>query len=375
MEQCDVTDLFTPARLGELELANRVVMAPMTRNRAGPNDVPTDHMVEYYRQRATAGLIVTEGTHPSRAGKGYFRTPGIHEPAQIAGWRRVADAVHRQGGRIVLQLMHCGRACVRANKAPDAETIAPSAIRCRDKIPGPDGTRVEVEMPRALQTHEVVGVIEEYARAALNARAAGLDGVELHCTSGYLPMQFLSTGTNHRTDRYGGSVQNRIRFVVEALEAIAAAIGPGRVGFRIFPGNPFNDMQEEDPGQTYAALLRAVNGLGLAYVHLIHAPTGVLDSLSLVKSHWSAAVIVNNNFNLESARALLVSGQADAVSFARLFISNPDLVERFRRGAPLTPPDRSTFYIGEDTGYTDYPTLDGQPGGAWPLQGERSCRQ
>jgi N-ethylmaleimide reductase len=353
-----MTDLFAPVRLGELALANRIVMAPMTRNRAGPHDEPTQHMVEYYRQRATAGLIVTEGTHPSKTGKGYFRTPGVYEPRQIAGWHRVADAVHQRGGKIVLQLMHCGRACVRANKDAEAETIAPSPIRCRDKIPGPDGARVEVEMPRALETYEIAGVIDEYARAAANARAAGLDGVELHCTSGYLPMQFLSTGTNHRTDRYGGSVQNRIRFVVEVLEALAAAVGAGRVGFRIFPGNPFNDMRDEDPAQTYGALLRAVNPLGLAYVHLIHAPTQELDALRLISDHSSGAVIVNNNLNLDSARKLVASGRADAVSFARHFISNPDLVERFRRGAPLAPPDRRTFYTGEQAGYIDYPTLE-----------------
>lgn len=351
-----MSDLFSPVCLGELELANRVVMAPMTRNRAGVNDEPTAHMVEYYRQRATAGLIITEGTHPSRAGKGYYRTPGIHEPVQIAGWRNVATAVHAAGGRIVLQLMHCGRASVKANKAPDAETVAPSAIRCRAEIPGPDGKRAEPDMPRALETAEVERVIEEYAQSARNARAAGLDGVELHCTSGYLPMQFLSTGTNRRTDRYGGSLPNRLRFVVETLEALAAAVGPGRVGLRIFPGNPFNDMQDDDAASTYAALLQAIKGFGLAYVHLIHAPTETLDALALVKTHWSGPVIANNNLNLDTARALLAEGRVDAVSFARLFISNPDLVERFRRGVPLAVPDRSTFYTGESAGYTDYPT-------------------
>jgi len=349
-------------RLGEIPLANRIVMAPMTRSRAGVNDEPTDHMVEYYRQRATAGLIVTEGTHPSKAGKGYFRTPGIYEPAHLAGWRRVADAVHQEGGHIVLQLMHCGRASVKANKAPEAETVAPSAIRCGVEIPGPDGKRAQADMPRALDTSEVAGVVEEYARAARNARAAGLDGVELHCTSGYLPMQFLSTGTNHRTDPYGGSLQNRIRFVVETLEAMAAAIGPGRVGFRIFPGNPFNDMVDENPAETYGALLRAVDGLGLAYLHLIHAPTPELDSLKLARAHWTGGLIVNNNLDLHRAGALLAAGQVQAVSFARFFISNPDLVERFRRGAPLAVPDRRTFYSGEQTGYIDYPQLEALAG-------------
>jgi N-ethylmaleimide reductase len=353
-----MTDLLSSVNLGELALANRIVMAPMTRDRAGPVDEPTPTMVEYYRQRATAGLIVTEGTQPSPAGKGYYRTPGIHSREQIEGWRNVAAAVHGEGGKIVLQLMHCGRASVRTNKSPDAETIAPSAIRCREKIPGPDGVPTEPDVPRALETDEIPLVVAEYARAARNAREACMDGVELHCTSGYLPMQFLSTGTNHRTDRYGGSVANRIRFVVETLTALAAAIGPGRVGLRIFPGNPFNDIQDESPGETYSSLLRAVDDFKLAYVHLIHYPTPALDALTLVKSHWSGAVIVNNNLKPDTARDLVVSGRAEAVSFGRAYISNPDLVERFRRGAPWARQDRATFYTGESAGYTDYPKLD-----------------
>jgi N-ethylmaleimide reductase len=352
-----VSDIFSPVRLGDIELANRIVMAPMTRDRAGPHDEPTDLMVEYYRQRATAGLIITEGTQPSAAGKGYFRTPGIHSEVQLEGWRKVADAVHREGGRIVMQLMHCGRAAVRANKSPDAETIAPSAIRCRDLIPGPDGVPVQTDMPRALGTEEVSNVIAEYAQAASNAFAAGMDGVELHCTSGYLPMQFLSTGTNLRTDRYGGVTANRIRFVVETLQALADAVGPGRVGLRIFPGNPLNDVQDADPIDTYGSLLRAVTGVGLAYVHLIHVPTPELDALALIRRNWSGPVIVNNNLKLDSAQALLKNGQATAVSFGRPFISNPDLVERFRCGTPLARQNRDTFYAGEALGYIDYPTL------------------
>jgi N-ethylmaleimide reductase len=352
-----VSDIFSPVRLGDIELANRIVMAPMTRDRAGPHDEPTNLMVEYYRQRATAGLIITEGTQPSAAGKGYFRTPGIHSEVQIEGWRKVADAVHREGGRIVMQLMHCGRAAVRANKNQDAETVAPSAIRCRDLIPGPDGVPAQTDMPRALDTAEIANVIAEYAQAARNALAAGMDGVELHCTSGYLPMQFLSTGTNLRTDRYGGGTANRIRFVVETLQALAHAVGARRVGFRIFPGNPLNDMHDADPVDTYGSLLHAVKEMGLAYVHLIHFPTAELDSLALVRRNWSGPVVVNNNLKLETAAAMLHSGEATAVSFGRPFISNPDLVERFRRGAPLARQDRGTFYTGEARGYTDYPTL------------------
>ncbi|WP_298197721.1 alkene reductase [Novosphingobium sp.] len=356
-----MADIFAPVRLGALELANRVVMAPMTRDRAGPADEPTDLMVEYYRQRASAGLIVTEGTQPSPAGKGYWRTPGIHSAQQVAGWARVADAVHAAGGRIVMQLMHVGRAAVRANKAPDAETVAPSAIPCPDPIPGPDGVPVPTEMPRALDTAEIPGVIAEYVAAARNSRAAGLDGVELHCASGYLPMQFLSSNTNLRTDRYGGSAENRVRFVAETLAALADAIGPGRVGFRICPGVPFNGMADADPAETYATLLRAVDGLGLAYCHLIHIPNQGFDALELVRANWSGPVIENCGLTLEKAQALLAEGKAEAVSFGYAYIANPDLVERFRHGTPLAKADRTTFYTGhgdDARGYTDYPRAD-----------------
>ena len=357
-----MTDIFSPVQLGDIHLANRVVMAPMTRDRAGPGDVPTDIMVEYYRQRAGAGLIVTEGTQPSAVGKGYWRTPGIHSEAQVAGWRKVADAVHGEGGRIVMQLMHVGRAAVQANKDAAAETVAPSAIRCPDPIPGPDGVPVETVMPRALETDEIAGVIADYVAAARNAIRAGLDGVELHCASGYLPMQFLSSNTNQRTDRYGGSVENRVRFVVEVLEAMAAAIGPGRVGFRICPGVRFNGMDDADPHETYATLLRAADGKGLAYCHLMHVPLEGQDALDLVGENWTGKLIFNRGLTLESAQAVLAAGKADAASFGYLFIGNPDLVERFRTGAPLASASRGTFYTGsgdDHVGYTDYPALPG----------------
>lgn len=357
-----MADIFAPVRLGDLQLANRIVMAPMTRDRAGPQDEPTPVMVDYYRQRAGAGLIVTEGTQPSLAGKGYWRTPGIHSEAQVEGWRAVADAVHDEGGRIVMQLMHCGRASVRANKHPEAETVAPSAIPCPDRIPGPDGVPQETDMPRALETGEIPDVIADYVKAARNAIRAGMDGVELHCASGYLPMQFLSSNSNQRDDRYGGSVENRIRFVVETLVALAAAIGPGRVGFRICPGVTFNGMADADPHETHAALLKAVDGIGLAYVHLIHIPLEGQDALELVRTNWSGAIIENGALTLDKARALVAQGQADAVSFGYAFIANPDLVARFRAGAPLAKADRASFYTGQGDdrrGYTDYPALGG----------------
>jgi N-ethylmaleimide reductase len=353
-----MADLFSPVKLGDVELANRVVMAPMTRDRAGPDDVPTDLMVEYYRQRASAGLIVTEGTQPSPVGKGYWRTPGIHSPAQIAGWARVAEAVHGRGGRIAMQLMHVGRASVRANKALDAETVAPSAIPCPDPIPGPDGIPAATEMPRALRPEEIPAVIEEYVVAAIHARTAGMDAVELHCASGYLPMQFLSSNSNQRTDAWGGSVEGRIRFAIETLDAMAKAIGPGRVGFRICPGVTFNGMADANPAETYAALLRAVDGLGLAWCHLIHIPNTGFDALDLVRANWSGPVIENGGLSREKAQDVIAAGKADAASFGYAWIANPDLVERFRQGVPLAKADRATFYTGhgdDARGYTDYP--------------------
>lgn len=351
-------DLFDPVKLGSIELANRVVMAPMTRDRAGEGDVPTDLMMEYYRQRASAGLIVTEGTQPSPAGKGYWRTPGIHSAEQVQGWAKIANAVHAEGGRIVVQLMHVGRAAVAANKDADAETVAPSAVPCPDMIPGPDGVPQPCVTPRALETEEIGQVIAEYAQAARNAIAAGLDGVELHCASGYLPMQFLSSNTNLRTDRYGGSAENRVRFVVETLAALSEAIGADRVGFRICPGITLNGMADANPAETYSTLLDAVDGLGLAYLHLIDLPQPGLDALVLVKSHWHGPLILNNSRGIDDNRARLENGEADAISLGRGFIANPDLVSRLKNSSPLAKPDRATLYtgLGDDArGYTDYP--------------------
>jgi N-ethylmaleimide reductase len=347
--------LFDPVELGALKLSNRIVMAPMTRSRAGAGDVPTPLMAEYYRQRASAGLIVTEGTQPSPAGKGYCRTPGLHTAEQVEGWRAVTDAVHAEGGRIAVQLMHCGRVGSRLNK--QAETVAPSAIQARGRIFAEGAGQVEMDMPRALETHEIAGLIEDYAQSARLAVEAGFDGVELHCASGYLPMQFLSTGTNRRTDQYGGPVHNRIRFTLEVLDALSAAIGADRVGFRICPGNPFNDLQDDDPAGTYAALLDAASPLGLAYLHLIRLAVPQVDGLALAKAHWRGKLILNESIDLAEGQAMVEQGAADAVSFGRPFISNPDLVRRFRDGAPLASFDVKTLYSPGPAGYTDYPAL------------------
>ncbi|MBP9131351.1 MAG: alkene reductase [Steroidobacteraceae bacterium] len=346
--------LFEPVQLGDILLANRVVMAPMTRSRAGPGDVPTELNVEYYRQRASAGLIVSEGVQPSANGKGYCRTPGLHTEAQVAGWRAVNDAVHAEGGRIVAQIMHCGRVGSHLNKDPGAETVAPSAVRAKGQIYTDAAGMVDLDEPRALRLDEIPGVIGEYRHATQCALQAGFDGVELHCTSGYLPAQFLSTGTNLRTDAYGGSVQNRVRFVLEVLEAMTAVAGSGRVGMRICPGNPFNDLHDENPHETFATLLDAVSPMKLAYLHVIRSPRRSLDAFALAREHFRGALIVNDGFDRESADRVLGAGQAAAVSFGRSYIGNPDLVRRLREGLPLADFDLATLYTPGPKGYTDY---------------------
>ncbi len=352
-----MTSLFDSVTLGDLALANRIVMAPMTRSRAGDGDAPTDLNVEYYQQRATAGLIVTEGTQPSANGKGYCRTPGIYTPAQIAGWRKVTDAVHAEGGKIVLQIMHCGRIASHLNKNPGAETVSPSAIRAQGQMFTDAAGMVDFDMPRALESGEIPAVIQEFGDATANALTAGFDGVELHCASGYLPMQFLSTGTNRRTDAYGGSVGNRIRVVVEMLEAMAAVAGPGRVGLRICPGVTFNDISDDDPAETYSALLRVVDPMRLAYLHLILLKTPQVDGLEVASANFTGPLILNDSITLDRGNALVDSGGAAAVSFARWYLANPDLARRLREGAALAKFDRKTLYTPGPKGYTDYPAL------------------
>ena len=352
--------LFTPLTLGALNLANRIVMSPMTRDRAGDGDVPNDMMVEYYRQRASAGLIVTEGVQPSAVGKGYWRTPGIWSDAQIDGWARVAEAVHAEGGQIVMQIMHCGRVVVAANRGYEADVIAPSALPCPDKVPGPDGVPAETAMPRALSADELPALAAEFATAARNARTAGIDGVELHASSGYLINQFLNPASNLRTDAFGGSAENRIRFPVMVLQAMADAIGADRVALRFSPGNPYNGMDVADPAATFVPLMQAVAPMGLAYLHVLDMGLADLDTLAMVRDNCLTPIVVNNMLTAETGRALIEAGRAEAVSFGRAFIANPDLVARIRSGAPLAKPDYTKLYTGEAQGYIDYPPLAAQ---------------
>ena len=347
--------LFESVRFGSIELRNRIVMAPMTRSRAGDGDVPTELQVDYYRQRASAGLIVTEGAQPSIHGKGYCRTPGIHTPEQVVGWRAVTDAVHAAGGCIVVQLMHCGRIGNRLNKAPDAETVAPSAIRAAGRVFTDQAGMVEHDEPRALERAEIPGVIEQYRDATRAAMAAGFDGVELHGTSGYLPAQFMANGSNRRTDSYGGSARNRVRFVLELLDAIGEAAGPGRVGLRLCPGNTFNDLHDENPGGTFETLLDALAPGTLAYLHLIRSPSPGLDVFAIARERFAGPLVINDGFDAASAARAIGQGAGDAVSFGRAYIANPDLVRRLREGIALSSFDARSLYTPGPSGYTDYP--------------------
>lgn len=353
--------LMSPARFGAIDLRNRVVMAPLTRARAGADGEVTDIMVEHYRQRTGAGMIITEGVYPSETGKGYCRTPGLVHRGQVAGWRRVTDAVHAEGGSIVMQMMHVGRVAVPDNKRPDAETVAPSAIAADWKLfteSGGERARSCV-VPRALDSDEIAGVIEEHRRCTELAYEAGFDGVELHGTAGYLAAQFLSTGTNHRDDDWGGSLAGRLRFFVEAVDAMAGVDGPGRVGFRICPGNPYNDLHDDDPEETYRALLAALSPLGLAYCHTLRLADGPVDNELLCRQAWDGPLILNDGYTPHEANDAIEQGRGDAVSFGRLYITNPDLAERIAVGAPLAPTDAAHLYDPGPEGYIDFPNHDG----------------
>jgi N-ethylmaleimide reductase len=356
-------DLFSPFSLGPLALPNRIVMAPMTRNRAGPGDAPTPLNATYYAQRAGAGLIVAEASQVSPQGLGYPHTPGIYSDAQIAGWKLVTDAVHAAGGRIFLQLWHVGRISHPSLQPDSALPVAPSAIAPAGQAWTLDGMKPYVT-PRALETTEIPGLVGQYRQAAANAKAAGFDGVEVHAAHGYLLDQFLRDKTNQRTDKYGGSAENRARLVVEVMEAVAGVWGGDRTGVHLSPTNlAFNDISDSDPAQTFATAVPALDRLGLAYLHLVEpgpadpvGPGPRLDA-AFFRPLWRSALVVNKAYDLDHANTALRSGAADLVSFATLFIANPDLPERFRRGAPFNAPERKTYYGGAAAGYTDYPAL------------------
>ena len=351
---------FDSYDLSGAQLANRIVMAPMTRSRAhGPGASPTELMANYYAQRASAGLIVTEGIQPSVVGQGYPDTPGLHSDEQIAAWREVTEAVHREGGVIFAQLMHTGR-IGHPSLLPDGQVpVGPSAVAAKGQAFTLQGPK-DFVTPKELTEAEIARTISDFAAAARNAVAAGFDGVELHGANGYLIHQFLAPGSNQRTDAWGGSVDGRIRFAVEVVTAVAEAIGPDRVGLRVSPGNPFNDIAEDDLQETYGALVARLAPLGLAYLHVMEAPDQ-RDLTRRLRKDWPGAFALNPFTGTDptghEALELIEDGTADLIAFGALFLANPDLPARLATGGPYNTPDRATFYGGDHRGYTDYPAL------------------
>jgi len=355
--------LLTPYRVGELELPNRVVMAPMTRSRAGKGNSPTELNAKYYRQRASAGFIISEGTQISLQGVGYPWTPGIHTEKQLEGWKKVTDAVHEGGGRIFAQIWHVGRISHPFFHDGDLP-VAPSAVKPEGEAFTPEGMKPFVT-PRTLEIDEIQDIIEDYVQAGRNAIKAGFDGVEIHGANGYLIDQFIQDSTNKRTDRYGGSIENRSRFALEITEAVAEAIGAEKVGIRLSPSGLFNDMRDSNPKETFSYLIRELNRFNLAYLHLVEPLSDVshlenyLENVTpFFREIYEGAIITSGNYDRESGNAVIEKDEADLVAYARLFLSNPDLPERLAAGAELNEPDPSTFYGGDEKGYTDYPFLE-----------------
>lgn len=351
--------LFTPVTLGGLTLPNRLVMAPLTRSRSGRDGVPGDDVVEYYRQRASMGMLVTEGTYPSFNSQGYVRQPGLVTEAQIAGWRRVTDAVHAAGGRIIVQIMHAGRV-TNAGITDGRDPVGPSAIAIDGLTRTYDG-KVPYPVPRALATEELPGIVEEFVQPARNAIAAGFDGVEIHAANGYLLHQFLAPSANHRTDAYGGSLENRARLTVETATAVAQAIGANKTWVRISPEHNIEDALETDHADalaTYLALAAGIAPLGLAGLSILHTESSG-DLVQGVRSSFGGPIILNTGFSavtsLQDAQHVTDNSLADAVVIGRYALANPDLARRWSEGLPLNEPDYSTFYTEGSKGYTDYP--------------------
>lgn len=360
--------LLSPVKLGRYELPNRIVMAPLTRMRAGAGNVPTSLNATYYVQRASAGLIIAEATQVSPQGAGYPNTPGIYSPEQVAGWQLVTDAVHDRGGRIFLQLWHVGRISHPSIQPGGELPVAPSAIAPEGEITTYDGLKPFVT-PRALETEEIPGIVEQYRRGAENALAAGFDGVEIHSANGYLLDQFLQDGTNKRTDKYGGSIENRVRLLLEVTEAVVSVWGGDRVGVRLSPSGTFNSMHDSNLEALFSYVASALNRFDLAYLHIVEPRIAGNETVEDNSSNlgvryfrpiFNGTLMTAGGYDREEGNAVLATGDADLVAYGRLFIANPDLPERFALNAPLNEPDRSTFYGGTAIGYTDYSILKQQ---------------
>ncbi len=354
-------DLFSPIKIGPYTLPNRIIMAPMTRNRAGAGNVPHQLNVTYYAQRASAGLIITEAAQISPQGVGYPATPGIHSAEQIEGWKLVTKAIHDKGGRVFMQLWHVGRIS-HPSLQPDGHLpVAPSAIKPSGQAVTYTGMQDFVE-PRALDASELPGIVADYVAAARNAMSAGFDGVEVHAANGYLLDEFLRDGSNQRKDEYGGSIENRYRLLKEVMSAVCDAIGPDKVGVRISPENKFNDMHDSDPQHTFNRVTEMLDSFKLAYLHVLEGdmPTKTRElDYQQIKDRFHGPYMANCAYDFDKAQKAITNNQADMVSFGYLYIGNPDLVERFKAGAELNQADTATFYGGDEKGYTDYPTLAG----------------
>ncbi|TGE16100.1 alkene reductase [Hymenobacter elongatus] len=358
-------NLFTPFTMGALTLPNRLVLAPMTRSRAkNDGSVPTDSTVEYYTQRASAGLLITEGSQISPQGVGYIYTPGIYSAAQVAGWKKVTDSVHAAGGRIFMQIWHVGsisHPTFHNGELP----VAPSAVKPTNVQAFTGRGMEEIPTPRALETAEVKAIVEDFRRAAENAKAAGFDGVEIHGANGYLVDQFIQDGTNQRTDEYGGSVENRARFALEVVQAASAVFGADRVGIRLSPTGAVGGINDSDRLATFSYVTEQLNKLGLAYLHVIEAlpghPMAAQPGQEPVGPHlrkiFTGPFLLNGGYTQQTAEAALENKEADMIAFGIPYIANPDLVERYQQGAALNTPDPATFYGGDDEGYIDYPAL------------------
>jgi N-ethylmaleimide reductase len=347
--------LFDPLRVGQIELDNRIIMAPMTRSRASDNGVQPNYTAEYYRQRASAGLIITEATNVSPMAKGYVRTPGIYTPEQIESWRAVTQAVHSRGGKIFMQIFHTGRIALPDLLPNNAQPVAPSAVRAKGQNYTDAGMK-DFVTPREITTEEIAQTVKDFATAAKNAIAAGFDGVELHSASGYLVQQFLTTNVNLRTDEYGGSIENRTRFLFEILDAMRDEIGAPRLAVKFSPQIAFNDIEENDADEVYPYIVRRLNDMQLAYMQITDG-TGK-GWHSKLRPLYNGLYFANAGFSRDSGAALLANSGADAIAYGVKFLANPDLPERFRRDAELNAADKSTFYTPGERGYTDYPTLE-----------------
>jgi N-ethylmaleimide reductase len=361
MEDAMALDLFSPAKLGSISLKNRMVMAPLTRNRAGEGGVPQAINVTYYEQRATAGLIITEATPISPMAHGYPALPGIYTDAQIAGWKEVTDAVHAQGGKIVIQLWHVGRISHPSLLPNQSQPVAPSAIKPAGQAFTYQGLQ-DFVTPRALELDELPVIVQDYVHATRCAIAAGFDGVEVHAANGYLLDQFLRDGSNHRQDAYGGSLENSARLLLEVVQAVVDTIGADKVGVRISPVNPFNDMKDSQPQQTFNYVAQALNQFELAYLHAVEGGIhGGGESepfdFDALRKQFNNGYIANLSYDKARGNAVIASGHADAVAYGVPFIANPDLVARYEKDAPLNEADSASFYGGNEQGYTDYPFL------------------